>query len=130
MTKPSSIAASFVAGRHYEHGGLSLQECITPVLTITAGTVTTAVSVTGLRWVGLRCRIDTTAGPGVVAELRRSAGDLATAVTEPKPVDESGEVRLLVTVDELVGTPVHVVLLDAVGTVLAQRPTTVGGDSA
>ena len=26
--------SSFIAGRHYEHGGLSLQECLTPVLNI------------------------------------------------------------------------------------------------
>lgn len=123
-------AASFVAGRLYEHGGLSLQECITPVLTVTAGSAATATSITALKWVGMRCRADTTAGAGVLAELRRSPGDPTTAVTAAKPVDESGEVKLLVTDDDLEGTDVHAVLIDAAGTVLAQRATTVGETSA
>ncbi len=123
-------SSSFVAGRFYEHGGLSLQECITPVLTVTAGTAATAASITALKWVGMRCRADTTASAGVLAELRRSPGDPTTAVTAAKPVDGSGEVKLLVTDDDLEGTAVYVVLLDTAGTVLAQRATTVGDTSA
>lgn len=123
-------AASFVAGRLYEHGGISLQECVIPVLTATAGETTALVSITALKWTGMRCRVDTTAGAGVLAELRRFAGDPSTAVTATKPVDESGEVKLLITLDDLEGASVHVVLLDAFGSVLAQRATTVGGDSA
>jgi len=123
-------AASFVAGRRYEHGGISLQECVTPVLTVLAGSAGAAASITGLKWIGMRCRADTTASSGALAELRRSPGDPTTAVTEAKPVDESGEVKLLVTDDHLEGTTVHVVLLDAAGAVLAQRATTVGGDIA
>jgi hypothetical protein len=123
-------ASSFVAGRLYEHGGISLQECVTPVLTVAAGSAASAASITAVKWVGMRCRVDTTAGAGVLVELRRSPGDSTAAVTQAKPVDELGEVKLLVTDDHLEGTTVHVVLLDDAGTVLAQRATTVGGDNA
>lgn len=50
--------SSFVGGRHYEHGGLSLQECITPVLKIRSfAKVLSRASATikTKKWVGLRC---------------------------------------------------------------------------
>mgnify|MGYP006171899913 CR=1 FL=1 len=34
----------FEAGKTYEHGGLSVQECVTPVITLTSGGVTTSTA--------------------------------------------------------------------------------------
>ena len=52
---------SFKAGQNYDHGGLSLQECLTPVIhirstnTVTVASVVT-VTLSDIRWLGLTCR--------------------------------------------------------------------------
>jgi hypothetical protein len=48
----------FIAGKEYDHGGLSLQECVVPQLSIRARQETAAsASIASARWVGLRCRV-------------------------------------------------------------------------
>lgn len=123
-------AAAFEAGRLYEHGGLSLQECVIPVVTVTRGdTAAAPVQIEAVRWTGQRCRIDyRPAEAEVVAEVRLRPADASSAVGGPKSPTEPGEVKVLV--DEEVapsGTVAWVVLLDPAGAVLAQTQTTVGG---
>lgn len=123
-------SAAFEAGRLYEHGGLSLQECVIPVVTVTDVDVPVApVQIEAVRWTGQRCRIDY--GPveaKVVAEIRFRPADTSSAVGGPKAPVEPGEVKLLVD-EELapVGATAWVVLLDTDGGIVAQRETTVGG---
>lgn len=123
-------AAAFEAGRLYEHGGLSLQECVNPVVTVTRGdTAVAPVQVEAVRWTGQRCRIDY--GPAeadIVAEIRLRPADASSTVGGPKSPTESGEVKVLVD-EELApaGAVAWVVLLDPIGEVLAQTQTTVGG---
>jgi hypothetical protein len=127
-------AAAFEAGTFYEHGGLSLQECVIPVLDIAAdaGTTsgaTTIAQIEAIRWTGQRCRIDF-APPDteIVAEVRLAPGDSASAVGGPKQPSDPGEIKVLVDEDKAAeGTTAYVVLLAPDGAVLAQRKTTVGG---
>ncbi|MBD8606022.1 BREX-1 system phosphatase PglZ type B [Aeromicrobium sp. CFBP 8757] len=123
-------AAAFEAGTIYEHGGLSHQECVIPVLKIaaSAGDASPA-QITGIRWTGQRCRIDfEPAEADLVAEVRVAPADAATAVGGPKSPSEPGEIKVLVDEEEAVeGTSAFVVLLSADGLVLTQRQTTVGG---
>jgi len=123
-------SAAFEAGTIYEHGGLSHQECVTPVLEITtrAG-VANPVQITGIRWTGQRCRIDfEPAALDVVAEVRLSPADAGSTVGGPKSISEPGEIKVLVDEEAAAGgTAAYVVLLSADGAVLAQRQTTVGG---
>ncbi|WP_104161524.1 BREX-1 system phosphatase PglZ type B [Arthrobacter sp. ZGTC212] len=123
-------AAAFVAGRLYEHGGLSLQECVIPVITVERSDATGApLQIEAVRWTGQRCRIDY--GPAeadIVAEIRLRPADASSTVGGPKSPSEPGEVKVLVD-EELAaaGAAVWVVLLDPSGGVLAQERTTVGG---
>ncbi|MGI8624066.1 MAG: BREX-1 system phosphatase PglZ type B, partial [Solirubrobacteraceae bacterium] len=56
-------------GEEYQHGGLSPQECITPVITVTTGAqAAPAVTIAQVRWTRQRCRVTlagTTAGCSV-----------------------------------------------------------------
>lgn len=122
--------AAFEAGRLYEHGGLSLQECVIPVVTVTRGdSLVAPVQIEAVRWTGQRCRIDY--GPAeaeIVAEVRLRPADASSAVGGPKPPAEPGEVKVLVDEERAAsGATAWVVLLDQSGGVLAQTQTTVGG---
>lgn len=123
-------SAAFEAGRIYEHGGLSLQECVIPVLTVTrADTLIAPVQIEAVRWTGQRCRIDF--GPAeadVNAEIRVRPVDASSTVGGPKAPTDPGEIKVLVDEDAAPsGTAAWVVLLDSDGSVVAQKQTTVGG---
>lgn len=123
-------AAAFEAGRLYEHGGLSLQECVIPIITVTCGeTVASTVRIEAIRWTGQRCRIDyTPAEADVVAEIRLQPAVAMDPPVGPKSPTEPGEIKVLVDEQRAaVGAAVWVVLLDPDGRVLAQMQTTVGG---
>ena len=120
-------AAAFEVGTLYEHGGLSPQECITPVVTVTAGGASAVeVRVEALKWTGLRCRVDV-APPrsGLTVELRLAPADPSSAIAAARPVVD-GEAKALVEDDAHAGAEIHVVVLDEAGAVLAQRRTRVG----
>lgn len=128
-------AAAFELGTIYEHGGLSPQECVIPVIDVCASGTSTGVGeavsaqITSIRWTGQRCRIDfEPVEADVVAEVRLTPADASSTVGGPKSPSEPGETKVLV--DEAgaaEGTLAYVVLLAADGTVVAQRQTTVGG---
>jgi hypothetical protein len=127
-------AAAFEAGTFYEHGGLSLQECVIPVLDVavgagTASGVTTTAQIEAIRWTGQRCRIDFAPPDAeIVAEVRLAPGDSASVVGGPKRPSDPGEIKVLVDEDKAAeGTTAYVVLLAPDGAVIAQRMTTVGG---
>lgn len=122
--------AAFEAGRLYEHGGLSLQECAIPIVTVTrGGSLVTPVQIEAVRWTGQRCRIDY--GPAkaeIVAEVRLRPAEALSAVGGPRSPAEPGEVKVLVDEEQApAGAAAWVVLLDENGGVLAQTQTTVGG---
>ena len=125
-------AAAFEAGTIYEHGGLSPQECVIPVIEVLASAGASGPArIEGIRWTGQRCRIDfEPTEADVTAEVRLAPGDPATAVGGPKSPSEPGEIKVLVDEEEAAeGTTAHIVLLSEDGSVIAQRQTTVGGEA-
>lgn len=119
--------SSFVAGRVYEHGGLSLQECLTPVMSIESETKIAAVTadIDSVKWLGLTCKVAVSTEADISAQLRKSPADPDSAVSEMKSVKD-GNVRLLVEDDDLEGVPVVIVLLDTQGNVLYRKSTLIG----
>src|SRR5260370_26712004 len=90
MASPAG-AGSFRAGIEYSHGGVSLQEMVTPVLRITA--VKLAGGSAGLRevkWTGARCRVlvggDCT---GIRVDVRTSQSDPHTSLLADKQPRET-----------------------------------------
>jgi hypothetical protein len=122
---------AFVAGATYEHGGVSPQECITPVITVgSSGTTGRGVVELKIGWRGLWADVVAIgAVPGTSVDLRTQAGAADTSIAKSAvPVDEGGTARLLVPNGDLVGSKAALVLVDADGRVLSQAAVTIGGD--
>ena len=122
---------SYFAGNEYAHGGISLQECVTPDIVLGSGShaQTVHVAIQDVQWLGLRCRVTVEpVASGLKVDIRTKANDPATSVTEGRAVDAEGKAGLLVTDEDLEGTSVSVVLLDAHNRLLMKNPTTVGGE--
>ena len=121
----------FEAGKEYEHGGVSPQECIVPRLTVTAGAVPSqsdSPEIIKVKWLGLLCRIELTGvGTGVVADLRALPADPNTSIAEEaKETFSAGKVSLVVPDEEHEGERAHLVLVGPDGEILAQREVVVG----
>jgi|GEM_PF-52869 len=121
---------AFRAGLEYDHGGLSLQECLVPRLTVRGRTIQVAGKIESVVWRGLRCRVEVSgAGDACRVHLRVSPGDLNnTLEVDPQLLDRDGRGALLVTDDSRIGQPAVVVLISPEGQVVAKRSTLIGGE--
>ena len=119
----------YEAGKEYEHGGLSPQECIIPLLTATGQASRPTVSIGEVRWRRLRCNI-TIEGTAVGArvDIRTKGGaPLTTLTMGGKELGHEAEVFLLVEDAEREGEAALVVVADSDGTILTQVSTIIGG---
>ena len=121
-------AEAFRAGDVYSHGGLSLQESVTPDITVggSGAVASSAAKIVGVTWRRLRLVVEM-AGDlgGLSVEVRRSPRDAATRLGEPAAIDGAqAKYTMSDEVDE--GEPVHVVLIDRHGSVVDSKATTVG----
>ena len=124
--------ACFSEGHKYAHGGLSVQECLIPVISVTGGTVPEAMApqIAEVSWVGFRCRVRIE--PAQLewsVDVRTEVNNADSSVTGARTVDAKGSTSLLVRDDDLEGEPAVVVVLDAGGNVLAKQAVIVGGNS-
>lgn len=124
--------SSFIAGAEYAHGGISLQECLVPVLQLDcAGAEKTAaaVAIQSVTWKGLRCTVVVDgAAPGQRVDIRTKAALASSSLAaSDKPLD-GGKASLAVADDEYMGAAAVVVVLTAEGEVLHKQVTTVGGN--
>jgi hypothetical protein len=122
--------ATFVAGAVYEHGGVSPQECITPVITVRAAAAPRGPVELSIAWRGLRAEITAAGAPsGGRVDLRRKAGDpSASLLAAPVAVSAEGVARILVVDDDAIGTSAFLVVLDEGDRVIAQQTVTVSGE--
>jgi hypothetical protein len=121
----------FVAGQEYAHGGVSLQECVVPIITFasTAVPACEVVVISEVQWVGLRCRVTVKpAADGLSADLRTKPNIAGSSITEPKLIDAAGKAALLITDESLEGTTISLVIIDSSGRVISKEATIVGGD--
>ncbi|MGA1825912.1 MAG: BREX-1 system phosphatase PglZ type B [bacterium] len=121
----------FSNGNEYAHGGVSLQECLIPDLHVSLNNAPAQAiaKIKEIKWVGIRCRaIIDPGGANIKADLRTKPNDENSSVASPKMVSAEGHVSLLVKNEELEGTVVSLVLLDAAGSVIGKQATTIGGD--
>ncbi|MGH7930050.1 MAG: BREX-1 system phosphatase PglZ type B, partial [Candidatus Binatia bacterium] len=131
IASPPGIGC-FKAGKEYDHGGISLQELVVPrILVRRAAQAVDIAKISGVKWVGLRCRVTIEgAAPGLKVDLRGRVAEARSKVEggKPKEVSEDGTVSLAVGSPDDEGTAAHVVLLASDGTtVLDSQLTTIGG---
>ncbi|MCK6421964.1 MAG: BREX-1 system phosphatase PglZ type B [Aquabacterium sp.] len=122
--------SSFIAGADYAHGGLSLQECLVPVLDLVVAAPAAAgqVTIKAVTWKGLRCVVEVDSSSAGLAVDVRTKPALATSslVASVKPL-EAGKASVAVADDDNLGAAAVVVILAADGQVLQKQATTVGG---
>ncbi len=119
----------FSEGHKYAHGGLSLQECLIPIISVVGGTIQDAVApkIADVSWVGFRCRIQIEqVQPGWHVDLRTEVNNADSTLSSARPVDSEGPTSLLVEDDDMEGKPAVIVVLDTDGKVLAKQPVVVG----
>jgi hypothetical protein len=101
---------AFKAGQVYDHGGLTLQECVVPLVDVVANPP--ALGRPGIKLVTWNsrktiCKIDTVFADGATATLER----LGSCVGEPGVVNSEGKAQVVLDeVDDLMGETVNLVL--------------------
>ena len=123
--------ACFTASNCYAHGGLSIQECLTPDLHVERAEDTRELAlIESVTWKGMRCFvIAADCSAGVQADLRLATPAGESVAVSGKALDEDGSTSLLLEDDEHESANLVVVLLGSDGSVLAQHKTKVGIDS-
>ena len=122
---------SFKAGVEYAHGGLSVQEALRPILTVTgSGGAGSPVEITRVKWAGLRLKVQLKGGyEGVTLDIRGKAADAASTLlgpdSLPKPPASDGNAALLVEQDDSEGQAAFLVVIRN-GQVVAKQQVTVG----
>jgi hypothetical protein len=122
-------ARAFYNGTEYAHGGVSPQECVLPVLDVTVDGAVPALSIEAM-WQRLRLRVEVKGGAGMMLDLRLASDAYGPSLLTkgPRPLDDAGQVNVLVS-DELVGKEVCLVVhpADAASDVRAKFVTKVEG---
>lgn len=121
-------AGCYEAGKGYEHGGLSVQECILPVLTVRGGVPQAGPAVVKVRWKGLRVTVEVDGAPdGATVDVRAEPANPESWLKGgPGVVAADGHATGLVQDDNNLGNAAFVVVLSATGAVVAQVETKVG----
>ena len=122
--------SSFIAGAVYAHGGISLQECLVPIIQLDcAGQTDTSVNVSieSVTWKGLRCTVVVSgAVADMKADLRTKAAMADSSLASSVKALDGGKASLAVADDDHMGQAATVVILGADGQVVQKQATTVG----
>jgi len=120
------------SGEEYDHGGLSLQECLTLELIVSSASSSASGTKVDLKidWKGLRCKVVVNGGlPGLSIDIRDQPGNSSSSLVKGgKPLHENQEVSLVVENEDLEGDEAIVVVLDVKGNLVAQLDTIIGGE--
>jgi hypothetical protein len=103
-------ARAFFAGVEYAHGGVSPQECVLPVLDITAEAEAAPVVIKPV-WQRLRLKVEVQGGAGLMFDVRLGSDSSGESVLPkgPRQLDDLGQVGVLIP-DEWEGKEVCLVV--------------------
>lgn len=126
-------AGSYLAGVEYAHGGVSLQEIVTPVLRISAGTVIAGPArIVEAKWTGAKCRVAVSGDhAGMRIDVRVSQADPMSSLLTDKQAREitpDGKVTVFLEDDGDADSGKHaeIVLLDSEGHVIHALSSVLG----
>ncbi len=123
----------FRKGEEYTHGGLSLEECLTLELVVTAGkreNPAGQIRLTDVGWKGFRCTVAVEGNvQGLSLDIRRLTGDPSSSVVVcPQPFKKSGTASVIVEDEGLENKEMLIVIVGEHGEPVFQVPTVVGGE--
>lgn len=128
---PPGIAC-FSKRDEYAHGGVSIQECLTPDIRVERGSAPrgASASIRSVEWLRLRCvaQVEAMGGPAT-ADLRVGGPSGPSAAHAPRPVAEDGSVSLVLAGDEHEDAVLTFVVVGEDGRVLAHQSTRPGAAS-
>lgn len=112
LATPPGVRA-FYSGTEYAHGGVSPEECVLPMLDVTAEIAAPKLAVS-VHWRGLMAKVRAEGGVGLMADIRvgLDTDGPSALVKPPKALDDAGEVNLGID-DAYEGKPLCVVLYRA-----------------
>jgi hypothetical protein len=115
----------------YSHGGVSLQEMVTPVLRVIAARPTGgSARILETKWAGAKCRVSVGGHcVGIRVDVRTSQADPSTSLLADKQARETtpdGKVTIFLENDSDIGKDAAIVLLDTSGQVIDLLSTTLG----
>ncbi len=124
-------AGCFRASMEYSHGGVSLQEMVTPVLRVKAAkSEGGSARLLEAKWTGARCRVSVGGNcVGVRVDVRTTQSDPDTSLLADRQARETtsgGKVTVFLENDSDIGKGAEIVLLDASGQVIDSLSTTLG----
>ena len=124
-------AGCFRASMEYSHGGVSLQEMVTPVLCVKgARPVGGSARLLEARWTGAKCRVSVGGDcAGVRVDVRTSQSDPNTSLLADKQARETtpeGKVTVFLENDSDIGKVAAIVLLDRSGQAIDSLTTKLG----
>jgi hypothetical protein len=111
----------------YTHGGLSIQECLIPDISVRPGNVAAILaSIRDVSWNKYRCLVECSGNfSGMKVDIRLGTPNGKSALPAPKAVPDDG--HLSIPVDDIYeGQNLYVVLLGADNQPVAQRSTKLG----
>ena len=122
----------FRNGLEYDHGGISLQECLTLELIVSSvapHTSNITTEITDAVWKGLRCNVAVDGEfDGLSLDIRTQPGNSESSVVmSVKPLKDDGKVSVVVEDDDLEGTDATIVLIDTKDNLISQIETIIGG---
>ncbi|MEI7830032.1 MAG: BREX-1 system phosphatase PglZ type B [Prolixibacteraceae bacterium] len=119
----------FRINEEYAHGGISLHECLVPILFIdnpNKSKILTAIK--EIKWVNLKCAIITEgSSDGVFLDIRTKYNDEKTSIVESKNMSVRDNRGSAMVSEDAESNAVTIVLLDESGRILDKKLTTVGG---
>ena len=118
----------FKANQEYAHGGISIQECLLPVMIVENAIDTGLVpKIKSVKWVNLKCAIETeNAGEGYSIDIRTKFSNDTTSIVISRikeVVDNKGSLMVSEDAESQAAT---VVLIDDSGRIRDKKATTVG----
>ena len=118
----------FKANQEYAHGGISIHECLVPIIIIENSNVpTSAAKITEIKWVNLKCAINTEgANDGFTIDIRTKYNDSASTIVESKNKSLKDNKGYLMVSDDAESQAATIVLLDETGRIIDKKSTTVG----
>jgi len=120
----------FKKNEEYAHGGISIQECLIPILTVE----NTRVSLGNLaklkepKWINLTCKVETIDAPnGLVVDIRTKYDSPETTIVLSKRTSIIDNKVTLMVDDDALDKSATIVLMNEQGVILDKKPTLVGG---
>jgi hypothetical protein len=123
----------FRNGVEYDHGGISLQECLTLEIEVSPGATHTPriiPEITDIVWKGLRCTVAVdSVFEGLSVDIRTQPGNPSSSIVlSPKSLDENGKASVIIENEDIEGAESTIVLINQKGELVTQVETIVGGE--